>query len=41
MIFKLSFELVDITRESGDAIHKKKKETHKMIETNKTFAHFC
>jgi len=40
MIFKLSFELVDITRESGDAIHKKK-ETHKMIETNKAFAHFC
>ncbi|CAN6446936.1 unnamed protein product [Victoria cruziana] len=40
MAFKLSSELFDAARESGDAIHKKK-ETHRMVEANRAFAHFC
>lgn len=40
MVFKLSFELVDAVRRSGDAIHKKE-ESHRMAEANKVFAHFC
>ncbi|CAN6453899.1 unnamed protein product [Victoria cruziana] len=39
MAFKLSSELVDATRGSGDAICKKK-ETHRMAEANRAFAHF-
>ncbi|GFP81518.1 30S ribosomal protein s7 chloroplastic, partial [Phtheirospermum japonicum] len=35
--FKLSFELVDAAKGSGDTI---KKETHKMAETNRAFAYF-
>jgi ribosomal protein S7 len=35
MVFKLSFELVDIAGESGNVIQKKK-ETHKVL--NKAFA---
>jgi small subunit ribosomal protein S7 len=40
MVFKLSFELVDAAKGSGDAI-RKKEETHRMAEANTTFAHFC
>jgi len=39
MVFKLSSELVDAAKGSGDAIHKKK-ETHRMTEANRAFAHF-
>nr|YP_009108415.1 ribosomal protein S7 [Aphyllon californicum]YP_009108419.1 ribosomal protein S7 [Aphyllon californicum]CDH98529.1 ribosomal protein S7 [Aphyllon californicum]CDH98540.1 ribosomal protein S7 [Aphyllon californicum] len=39
MAFKLSSELVDAAKGSGDAI-RKKEETHKMAETNRAFAHF-
>ncbi|KAF4381691.1 small ribosomal subunit protein uS7cz/uS7cy [Cannabis sativa] len=39
MVFKLSFELVDAAKGSGDAI-RKKEETHRMAETNRAFAHF-
>ncbi|GFP90963.1 30S ribosomal protein s7 chloroplastic [Phtheirospermum japonicum] len=39
MDFKLSSELVDAAKGSGDAI-RKKKETHKMVEANRAFAHF-
>ncbi|CAN6441067.1 unnamed protein product [Victoria cruziana] len=40
MAFKLSFELVDAARGSGDAICKKE-ETHRMAEANRAFTHFC
>ncbi|XP_047257904.1 30S ribosomal protein S7, chloroplastic-like [Capsicum annuum] len=40
MAFKLSFELVDAAKGSGDAICKKEK-THKIAEANRAFAHFC
>ncbi|PIM99571.1 hypothetical protein CDL12_27936 [Handroanthus impetiginosus] len=39
MAFKLSFELVDAAKGSGDAISKKEK-THKKAESNRTLAHF-
>ncbi|RZC65339.1 hypothetical protein C5167_009029 [Papaver somniferum] len=39
MAFKLSFELVDAAKGSGDAI-RKKEETHRMAEANRAFAHF-
>ncbi|KAJ9181111.1 hypothetical protein P3X46_009277 [Hevea brasiliensis] len=39
MVFKLSFELVDAAKGSGDAI-RKKEETHRVEEANKAFAHF-
>ncbi|CAK7323976.1 unnamed protein product [Dovyalis caffra] len=38
-IFKLSLELVDAAKGSGDAI-RKKEETHRMAEANRAFAHF-
>ena len=37
--FKLSFELVDAPKGSGDAI-RKKEETPRMAEANRAFAHF-
>ena len=40
MAFKLSSELVDAAKGSGDSIHKKE-ETHKMVEENRAFVHFC
>ena len=39
MAFKLSSELVDAAQGSGDAI-RKKEETHRMAEANRSFAHF-
>uniref|UniRef100_A0A7N0UWP7 Small ribosomal subunit protein uS7 domain-containing protein n=1 Tax=Kalanchoe fedtschenkoi TaxID=63787 RepID=A0A7N0UWP7_KALFE len=39
MAFKLSYELVDAVKGSGDAKHKKE-ETHRMAEANRAFAHF-
>jgi small subunit ribosomal protein S7 len=39
MAFKLSYELIDAARDSGEAI-RKKEETHKMAEANRAFAHF-
>nr|YP_011014264.1 ribosomal protein S7 [Arenaria przewalskii]YP_011014278.1 ribosomal protein S7 [Arenaria przewalskii]WQA10670.1 ribosomal protein S7 [Arenaria przewalskii]WQA10684.1 ribosomal protein S7 [Arenaria przewalskii] len=38
MVVKLSSELVDAAKGSGDAI-RKKEETHRMAEANKTYAH--
>lgn len=35
MAFKLSSELVDVVKGSGDVICKKKEETHKMTLTNR------
>ncbi|XVF50370.1 hypothetical protein PTKIN_Ptkin04bG0092700 [Pterospermum kingtungense] len=39
MAFKLSFELVDAAKGSGDAIHKKE-DTYRMAEANRAFTHF-
>nr|YP_010144974.1 ribosomal protein S7 [Exacum affine]YP_010144989.1 ribosomal protein S7 [Exacum affine]QQL92379.1 ribosomal protein S7 [Exacum affine]QQL92394.1 ribosomal protein S7 [Exacum affine] len=39
LAFKLSSELVDAAKGSGDAI-RKKEETHRMAEANRAFAHF-
>uniref|UniRef100_A0AAU6PBC2 Small ribosomal subunit protein uS7c n=1 Tax=Pohlia lutescens TaxID=2779719 RepID=A0AAU6PBC2_9BRYO len=39
MAFKLSYELIDAARDSGDAI-RRKEETHRMAEANRAFAHF-
>nr|AMC32679.1 ribosomal protein S7 [Vicia americana var. minor] len=39
MAFKLSSELLDAAKGSGDAI-RKKEETHRMAEANRTLAHF-
>nr|YP_009450128.1 ribosomal protein S7 [Burmannia oblonga]YP_009450129.1 ribosomal protein S7 [Burmannia oblonga]ANK36325.1 ribosomal protein S7 [Burmannia oblonga]ANK36326.1 ribosomal protein S7 [Burmannia oblonga] len=39
MALKLSSELVDAAKGSGDAI-RKKEETHRMAESNRAFAHF-
>nr|BEG71944.1 ribosomal protein S7 [Astragalus macropelmatus] len=39
MAFKLSSELLDAVKGSGDAI-RKKEETHRMAEANRAFAHF-
>nr|YP_010965008.1 ribosomal protein S7 [Vicia tibetica]WNM89911.1 ribosomal protein S7 [Vicia tibetica] len=39
MAFKLSSELVDAAKGSGDAI-RKKEETHRMAEAKRSFAHF-
>ncbi|KAL9400982.1 hypothetical protein Peur_004831 [Populus x canadensis] len=40
MVFKLSSELVDVAKRSGDAI-RKKEETHRIAKANRAFAHFC
>ncbi|CAH2052263.1 unnamed protein product, partial [Thlaspi arvense] len=40
MALKLSSELVDAAKGSGDAI-RKKEETHRMAEANKAFENFC
>ncbi|TYI63658.1 hypothetical protein E1A91_D09G031900v1 [Gossypium mustelinum] len=40
MAFKLSSELVDAAKGSDDAI-RKKETTHRMVEKNRSFAHFC
>jgi len=39
MAFKLANELIDASKEGGNAI-KKREQTHKMAEANKAFAHF-
>nr|YP_010831901.1 ribosomal protein S7 [Caragana brachypoda]WFG50959.1 ribosomal protein S7 [Caragana brachypoda] len=39
MAFKLSSELLDASKGSGDAI-RKKEETYRMAEANRAFAHF-
>jgi small subunit ribosomal protein S7 len=39
MAFKLSSELMDAARQTGNAI-RKREETHRMAEANKAFAHF-
>jgi len=39
MAFKLSYELVDAAKGSGDAI-RRKEETQRMGEANNAFAHF-
>ena len=39
MAFKLANELIDASKESGNAI-KKREQTHKMAEAIKAFAHF-
>ena len=39
MAFKLANELIDASKESGNAI-KKREQTHRMAEANKAFAHF-
>ncbi|MFQ6620023.1 hypothetical protein Gotur_001026, partial [Gossypium turneri] len=39
MTFKLSSELVDAAKGSGDAI-RKKEDTHSMAEANRAFVHF-
>ncbi|KAL8197672.1 hypothetical protein R6Q57_024320 [Mikania cordata] len=39
MASKLSYELVDAAKGSGDAI-RKREETHRMAEENRAFAHF-
>jgi small subunit ribosomal protein S7 len=40
MVFKLSYELMDVARNNGTIIRRKEK-THRMAEANRTFAHFC
>jgi small subunit ribosomal protein S7 len=39
MAIKLANEIIDASKESGNAI-RKKEQTHKMAEANKAFAHF-
>jgi small subunit ribosomal protein S7 len=39
MAFKLANELIDASKEGGNAI-KKREQTHRMAEANKAFAHF-
>lgn len=39
MAFKLSCELMDAARQTGNSI-RKREETHRMAEANKAFAHF-
>jgi small subunit ribosomal protein S7 len=39
MAFKLANEIIDASKESGNAI-KKREQTHRMAEANKAFAHF-
>ncbi|CAI0557314.1 unnamed protein product [Linum tenue] len=39
MVFKLSNELIDAAKGSGDAI-RKREETHRMAEANRAFAHY-
>ncbi|CAM6044227.1 unnamed protein product [Sphagnum compactum] len=39
MAFKLSYELMDVARDNGNAI-RRKEETHRMVEANRGFAHF-
>ena len=40
MVFKLSFELVDVVNGSGDVICKKE-EIYRMVEVNRVFVYFC
>jgi len=40
MAFKLSSKLMDAAKGNGGAI-RKKEETHRMVEVNRAFAHFC
>ncbi|MBA0814749.1 hypothetical protein Gohar_020556 [Gossypium harknessii] len=40
LAFKLSSELVDAAKGSGDAM-RKKEETHRMTDGNRAFAYFC
>ncbi|CAI0447326.1 unnamed protein product, partial [Linum tenue] len=39
MVFKLSNELIDAAKGSGDAV-RKREETHRMAEANRAFAHY-
>jgi small subunit ribosomal protein S7 len=39
MALRLSYELMDAARQTGNAI-RKREETHRMAEANKAFAHF-
>nr|YP_636479.1 ribosomal protein S7 [Zygnema circumcarinatum]Q32RP7.1 RecName: Full=Small ribosomal subunit protein uS7c; AltName: Full=30S ribosomal protein S7, chloroplastic [Zygnema circumcarinatum]AAX45875.1 ribosomal protein S7 [Zygnema circumcarinatum] len=39
MAFKLSSEIIDAARQTGNAI-RKREETHRMAEANRAFAHF-
>jgi small subunit ribosomal protein S7 len=39
MAFKLSYELMDVARDNGNAIQRKEV-THKMAEANIAFTHF-
>lgn len=39
MVFKLSYEFMDVAKRSGDVIHKNE-ETHRMVEASNAFAHF-
>ncbi|CAN1307435.1 30S ribosomal protein S7, chloroplastic [Linum perenne] len=39
MIFKLSNELIDAAKGSGDAV-RKREEVHKTAEANRAFAHY-
>jgi len=39
MVSKLSYEIMDAARNTGNAI-RKKEETHRMAEANRAFAHF-
>ena len=39
MAIKLSNEILDAARQTGNSV-RKKEQTHKMAEANKAFAHF-
>jgi small subunit ribosomal protein S7 len=39
MAFKLSYELMDVVRNNENVI-RRKEETHRMVESNRTFTHF-
>jgi ribosomal protein S7 len=39
MVFKLSYELMDVARDNENVI-RRKEETHRMVEVNRIFAHF-
>jgi small subunit ribosomal protein S7 len=39
MVFKLNYELMDVTRDNGNVIQRKE-ETHKMVEANRAFIRF-
>jgi ribosomal protein S7 len=40
MAFKLSYELMDATKDNGN-VRGRNEETHEMAETNITFTHIC